>query len=368
MAYITAMLLIDAPASALNNSDESIDRYENSTTVKVIRKRGGGIYPYVTAQAYRRWLRDTLKRDPQDWQMSHVYYEGEEGAKGNIAYPDANPIKFWDDDLLGYMRATKGCKENQAKRANDPDFSKMTPVEQKKDKNISYVTLTRISPLRVSTFVAISPVNLTEDFGVMSRQDNYPVLHAHNFYRATLQGLLSLDMSSAGVFTYSQRTGYQNLDSIRRQEAEQNGLEHLPEARAYRLPTAERLRRVRRLIEAIPLVQGGAKQTLHYTDVTPVVSIAAVTRYGNHPFNYLFEDRGDEITFKETAFIEVIRAYREQFLSPVYIGWHPGYAVNQAAKFNDMPDDVISALAYGTPHQAFGMLADALVQSPRWLD
>jgi len=368
MAYITAMLLIDTPASALNNSDESIDRYENSTTVKVIHKRGGGIYPYITAQAYRRWLRDSLKRDPQGWEMSHVYYEGEEGAKGNIAYPDANPIKFWDDDLLGYMRATKGGKENQAKRANDPEFTKMTPVEQRKDKNISYVTLTRISPLRVSTFVAVSPVNPTEDFGVMSRQENFPVLHAHNFYRATLQGLLSLDMSSAGVFTYSQRTGYQNLDSIRRQEAEQSGLEHLPDNRAYRLSTEERIRRVRRLIEAIPLVQGGAKQTLHYTDVTPVVSIAAVTKYGNHPFNYLFEDRGDEITFKADAFVEIIRAYREQFSSHVYVGWHPGYAPNQAAKFNEMPEDVTSWLVRGTPHQTFSVLAEALAQTPQWLD
>jgi CRISPR-associated protein Cst2 len=175
-------------------------------------------------------------------------------------------------------------------------------------------------------------------------------------------------MSSAGVFTYSQRTGYQNLDSIRRQEAEQNGLDHLPEARAYRLPSAERLRRVRRLIEAIPLVQGGAKQTLHYTDVTPVVSIAAVTRYGNHPFNYLFEDRGDDITFKAEAFTQIVQAYRDQFLSPLYVGWRPGYAPSQAAKWNDMPEDVRAIIAYGAPHEAFGWLSQALAESEQWLD
>ncbi len=349
MAYITAMLLIDAPASALNNSDESLDRYENSTAVKVIRKPGGLTYPYVTAQAYRRWLRGTIEKDPQEWVTSPVYREEK------VAYVDANPIRYWDDDLLGYMRAPGKSKKDKTSVEN------MTPIGD----DVS--ALTRISPLRVSTFVAVSPVLLTEDFGVMARHEGDPVPHAHNFYRATLQGLLSLDMSSAGVFTYSQRTGYQNLDSIRRQEAEQSGLQHLPEARAYRLPNTERLRRVRRLIEAIPLVQGGAKQTLHYTDVTPVVSIAAVTRYGNHPFNYLFEDRGDEITFKADAFVEIIRAYREQFLSPVYVGWHPGYATNQVEKFNQMPEEVTSALVYGTPHEAFGMLANDLARTPDWL-
>jgi|FLYN01.1.fsa_nt_gi CRISPR-associated protein Cst2 len=349
MAYLTALLLIDAPASALNNSDQSLDRYENSTSVKFIRKFGGGMYPYVTAQAYRRWLRQSLEEDPRGWQMSPVHREEK------VAYVDANPISYWDDDLLGYMRAPGKSKKDKGGMEN------MTPIGD----DVS--ALTRISPLRVSTFVAVSPVYLTEDFGVMARQEGEPVPHAHNFYRATLQGLLSLDMSSAGVFTYSQRTGYQNLDSIRRQQAEENGLTHDPANRTYRLSADERLRRIRRLVEAIPLVQGGAKQTLHYTDVTPVVSMAAVTRYGNHPFNYLFEDRGDEITFKVEAFVDIIRSYREQFLSPVYIGWRPGYAMSQFAKFDGIPDDVRDTLAGGTtPHEAFAALSKAL--TPEWLD
>jgi CRISPR-associated protein Cst2 len=229
--------------------------------------------------------------------------------------------------------------------------------------------LTRISPLRVSTFVAVSPVNISSDFGVMARQEGDPVPYEHQFYRATLQGLLSLDMSSAGVFSYSQRTGYQNLDSIRIRQAQEQGLAHDETKKTYRLGNDERLRRIRRLIEAIPLVQGGAKQTLHYTDVTPVISIAAVTKYGNHPFNYLFEDRGDEITFKAEAFFETVRGYRDQFLSPVYIGWRPGYAQQQFAKFNNIPDDVRSLLAGGTtPYESFGALSEALAANPAWLD
>ncbi len=352
MAYITSLLLIDASASALNNSGDPIPnaRAENTSSVKFIRKFGGGMYPYVTAQAYRRWLRQTIEDDPQGWQMSPIYREEK------VAYVDANPIRYWDDDLLGYMRAPKKSKQEKS------DDSGLTPI------GADVSALTRISPLRVSTFVAVSPAYITADFGVMARQEGDAVPYEHQFYRATLQGLLSLDMSSAGVFTYSQRTGYQNLDSIRRTEAEQQGLTHLPEEKAYRLSPDERLRRIRRLVEALPLVQGGAKQTLHYTDVTPVVSMAAVTRYGNHPFNYLFEDRGDEITFKADAFVEIVRAYRDQFLSPIYIGWRPGYAVSQFEKFAGLPEDVQDILRGGTPFEAFSALSNALAASPSWLD
>lgn len=348
MAYLTALLLIDASASALNNSGDPIPnaRTENTSSVKFIRKFGGGMYPYVTAQAYRRWLRRGLEEDPRGWQMSPIHREEK------VAYVDANPISFWDDDLLGYMRAP-GKKKDKAAIEN------MTPIGD----DVS--ALTRISPLRVSTLVSVSPVNITNDFGVMARQEGDPVPYEHQFYRATLQGLLSLDMSSAGVFSYSQRTGYQNLDSIRIKQAQEEGLIHDEERKTYRLSDDERLRRVHRLIEAIPLVQGGAKQTLHYTDVTPVITIAAVTKYGNHPFNYLFEDRGDQITFKIDAFEKIIRGYQDQFMSDVYIGWRPGYAQAQFDQFGGLPDDVRRRLVGGTPHEAFAALAGAL--SPAWL-
>ncbi len=351
MAYLTAMLLIDASASALNNSGDPIPnaRTDNTSSVKFIRKYGGGMYPYVTAQAYRRWLRRGLEEDPRGWKTSPVYREEK------VAYVDANPITYWDDDLLGYMRAP-GKKKDKAALEN------VTPLGD----DVS--ALTRISPLRVSTLVAVSPAYITNDFGVMARQEGDPVPYEHQFYRATLQGLLSFDMSRAGVFSYSQRTGYQNLDSIRRKQADADGLEHDEQAREYRLPPEQRLQRVRRLVEAIPLVQGGAKQTLHYTDVTPVVSIAAVTKYGNHPFNYLFEDRGDEVTFKIDAFVEIMRAYRDQFLSPVYVGWRPGYATAQYNQFNGIPDDVRTLLVGGTPHETFFALSEALAASPAWLD
>jgi len=235
---------------------------------------------------------------------------------------------------------------------------------------IEGAAITRISPLRVSTFVSIAPVYITNDFGVMARQEGDPAPYEHQFYSATFQGLLSLDLANAGMFYHSRRTGFQNLDSIRVKQAQDSGLEHIEGKLAYRLPIDERVKRLKRLIEAIPLVQGGAKQTLHYTDVTPVVTIAAVTQYGNHPFNFLFDEREGQVVFNAEAFERTLKSVGEQILSPVYIGWKPGYEPDQEKKLTDiaLPANIKYGVELGTPLEVFRTLADHLEQNPGWLD
>jgi CRISPR-associated protein Cst2 len=351
MAYLTAMLVIDAPASALNNSGLPIDdaRTQNTSSVKFIRKSGAGRYPYFTAQAYRRWLRQTIEVDPQEWQMSPIYREEK------VAYTDANPLLWWDDDLFGYMRAP-GKEKKGKKEGEEPT----TPLEGS--------AITRISPLRVSTFVSVAPVNIVDDFGVMSRQEGDPTPFEHQFYRATFQGLLSLDLANAGTFTYSRRAGFQNLDNIRLQQAKEHGLEHMPDKMAYRLPLEERLKRVRRLVEAIPLVQGGAKQTLHYTDTTPVVTIAAVTRYGNHPFNFLVDEKNGQMVFNKDAFTNIVNSLGSQLLSPIYIGWRPGYAPEQAGNLEASLGEIQREVVATTPLEVYQALSEAFNRNPQWLD
>ncbi len=362
MSYVTAVLLIDAPASALNNSGEAIPnaRTQNTSSVKFIRRRGVGLFPYFTAQAYRRWLRVTIENDLQGWQMSPVYREEK------VAYTDSNPLEYWDDDLFGYMRAP-----GKEKKGKKDATGSATPAAENASEPITGLegsAITRMSPLRVSTFVSIAPVDITDDFGVMSRQEGDPAPFEHQFYRATFQGLLSLDLTNAGTFSYSRRAGFQNLDNIRKAQAEQKGLTHIPNKLAYRLPDDERMKRVRRLVEAIPLVQGGAKQTLHYTDTTPVVTIAAVTKYGSHPFNFLFDEKSGQVVFNTEAFVKTLYGLGDQLLSPVYIGWKPGYAPDQEDKLAALPDEIRQGLVIGTPLEVYQALSKELADHPHWLD
>lgn len=71
MAFVTGLLLIDAPASALNNlGNIPGEREENTVGVKVISTKAGN-FPYVSAQAFRYWLRMTLEQRVQVESFAH---------------------------------------------------------------------------------------------------------------------------------------------------------------------------------------------------------------------------------------------------------------------------------------------------------
>jgi len=302
MAFLTGLMLIDAPASALNNAgaDEGA-RTENAIAVKFIRSRQGA-FPYVSAQAFRYWLRNTLEQT-QDlkWKAAPVFRETK------IAYTDANPIEYWDDDLFGYMRAPSKKAGAAEKRKEDASRATETPTSTE---------ITRVSPFRVSTFVSLAPVSIASDFGTMTRHEGDPVPHEHQFYRAVLKGLVSLNLHAAGTFSYLNRTGYRNLDDNRVEVAKKNKLEHLDgNEKSYRLPWDQRTERVATLVRALGVVYGGAKLALHYTDVTPVVFVGMITKGGNNPLQYLIgpNEKG-EPHVKGEAVRQSLTVWRDQIL------------------------------------------------------
>lgn len=317
MAFVTGLLLIDAPASALNNlGNIPGERMDNTSGVKVIRTKEGYSYPYVSAQAFRYWLRTTAQQRVEGWQAAPIYREDK------IAYTDSNPITWWDDDLLGYMRAPKKASKEQQAGNEKPAYH--TDVVD---------PVTRVSPFRVSTLVSIAPVHITNDFGVTSRHEGNPVPFEHQFYRTTLQGLFSLDLHACGTFSYRQKAGYRNLDAIRTELAKQQQMEHLEDEKAYRLSLAERIRRVQGLFGAMAVLEGGAKQALHYTDVTPALCLFAVTRGGNHIFGHLVGAKQGQPEIKREALREALTTMRDEILSPLYIGWTRGYLDEQREQF-----------------------------------
>ncbi|MDH7578367.1 MAG: type I-B CRISPR-associated protein Cas7/Cst2/DevR [Bacillota bacterium] len=363
MAFVTGLLLIDAPASALNNLGQMEGAMmDNAVGVKFIRTREGA-YPYVSAQAFRFWLRRTLEQGPWGWRSAPIYREEK------IAYTDANPIRWWDDDLFGYMRAPSKKASAVAARESDGMLEGLTPVVE---------TVTRVSPFRVSTLVATAPVRLVNDFGVMARHEGDPVPHEHQFYRATLQGLFSLDLHAAGTFSYRHKTGYLNLDEERIKEAKEKKLQELPGEKAYRLPGEERLKRINALLEGLAHLEGGAKQTLHYTDVTPDLLMLAVTRGGNHVFGHVIGADDYQLpVVKIQALRESLTVFEDDILSRVYVGWVQGYRDEERARFeaaleNNEGEDALGPwkekIMIAHPRQVLQELVKDLNNHPEWLD
>lgn len=315
MSFVSGLLLIDCPASALNNSGQAEDaRTENTIAVKRINTKEGK-YPYVSAQAFRYWWREALK-NVSDWTSSPIFREGK------IAYTDANPILYAEDDLFGYMRAPS--KKSDAKKQRE---------EQELLKNATEVegTLTRQSPLKVSTLVSIAPLKeVTSDFGVMARHEGDPVPFEHEFYRTTLSGLFSVDLGMAGRFYHVNRTGFKHLDEVRINLAKEQKLKAFDDNKAFELSIEDRCKRIGALMQGLSQLVGGAKQSIHYTDLLPKFLILAVAKGGNHLFSTVVsaDPKGLPVINTE-ALKETCKVYKDELISGIYIGLPQGYLDHQ---------------------------------------
>lgn len=355
MSFVTGLMLIDAPAAALNNLGSIPgERTDNTAGVKVIYANGNA-YPYVSAQAFRYWLRTTLEAQVSDWRSAPIYREEK------IAYTDSNPIRYWDDDLFGYMRAPSKKESARAKREADTSRTAETETTD---------TITRAAPFRVGTLVSLTSVKPTQDFGTMSRHDGDPVPHEHQFYHTTLKGLFSLNLKACGTFSYRKKTGFRNLDDGRINEAQSvPGIEHLEVEKSYRLPLAERVRRVRALFEGMARLEGGAKQTLHYTDVSPALVMLAVTKGGNHIFNHVVgADAKGTPKIKRDALHEALTVFGGDLLSPIYVGWVRGYLDGERAEFESFAQSFNAQsqrqIVVRHPREVFLEMARAFEQHP----
>ncbi|WP_456367735.1 type I-B CRISPR-associated protein Cas7/Cst2/DevR [Thermococcus sp.] len=318
MRFATGLVLIDAPHSALNmlGIDESLaDR--NVTRVKTFR-RGGRRYPYVSPQAWRYWWRFTLK-EHFEWELSPLYREQKQ------VFTAANPLKYPDDDVFGYMRAFKKGGVN--------------------------VTVTRVSPLKNTPLISILPdrSSLTVDEGYASRHEGDPVPYSQEFYSTVFKGAFSLDLDSVGRFTIISKAGFKNLltrDDLPKKRNKNNEevfreveeMEKLAEElgvkrgeREWLMPSEIRKKRATDTIKALLLLTGGAKQTQYHTDVTPKFVLLLNINAGINPFisDVIFEESG-EIKFDAEALAKRLKDLKD--LNEVipegaklYVGYDEGF-------------------------------------------
>lgn len=292
---VIGFVLIDAPHSALNMSgqDEGA-RTDNAVVVKTIRK-GRKVFPYVSGQAWRFWWRNTLK-EKYGWDMSPII------RKPKVAFTSANPFKYPDDDVFGYMRALKKTEEG---------------------------TLTRIAPLKCSPLVSVADQTPTNDFGVMARQsEGDPVPYEHQFYSTILKGIFSLDLDSVGRFGEVAKTGYKNLDEayIKKDEIKKSIKEIGAEKENgnWSIPKDQRMKRVKDTLSALNYIYSTTKGTGHLTDVTPKFIVLAVVNGGNHIFmNITRED--SEKPINTEALKQVIADYNDIIESDIFIGKQNGF-------------------------------------------
>jgi len=323
--------LIDVDVVALNNSGKSVlSNFDNGVATKTISKNGRS-YVYVSGQAVRYWWRNTLQKN-QKWTLSPIIREDK------VAYTNANPLIFADDDVFGYMRAAAEEVEKDGK---------------KKKQNI---TVTRVSPLQNSVLVSASSVRPVENWSSMARQEGDSVPYGKQEYSAIMKGMFSLDLNMVGTFSDYNKTGYKNLSESLRKEALDNcNAEEIEDSfvdgkKLVRLPYDVRVKRATDTIAALKTIAGGAMQTSNMGDVTPKFIILATSNTGNHPFSHIVTSAGEReefVVFNDKALREVLNEYRVTFKGKVFIGRRAGFFDDYDEKLQEIQKDYSDFVEYG---------------------
>lgn len=245
------------------------------------------------------------------WTLSPIIREDK------VAYTNANPLKYEDDDIFGYMRAA--TEEIEGKDGK--------PKKQN-------ITVTRVSPLQNSVLVSASAVRPVENWSSMARQEGDSVPYGKQEYSAIMKGMFCLDLNMVGTFSNYNKTGYKNLSEALQKEAlEKYGAaeiddEFIEGKKLIRLPYEKRIKRAAETIAALKTIAGGAMQTSNLGDVTPKFIILATTNTGNHPFSHVVTSSGDRdeyVIFNDIALKEVLNEYKETFKGKVFIGRRAGF-------------------------------------------
>jgi len=312
------------------------------TVIKKVERPDGFFHPYISGQALRRYIRDTMKdilRDNQRNNTKLMMSPEEPGVdKKSPVVTIGDPRMYIDDDLFGFMRAIKRERGSKKKKqAAEPEATNMnssetaetatTDVEQVVEVE-STGTRKRTSPLRISPAFGIFKLNSDRDLGTRSAVEITQSAEAggsifeteitNNIFRSTL--LLEIDR-------VGRWKGYETTNNKDKDGGE--------------LSEEERKDRVCIILESLKYLWGGGRQTRFLVDLTPQFIIYARMRCKVPIFlnslNVEFDDGRYKI--KTDAIKEIIKDYTNDIESLI-IGTRTGQFVNSIDELNQIHPNI----------------------------
>jgi CRISPR-associated protein Cst2 len=323
ISHIVGTFLVSANGAFLNGA--GIDTSGENRNTVIPKQFSDGKYrvPYVSAQAWRRWLKDTLIEET-GWQKStlRAIKKSDKGTTSKIA-GELNPIDYPEDDLFGYMRSEEG--QGRTKKEDDETDESIETQGRTKVQ-----ALVRASPFMSSILVSLRKFGWKgKDEGYVHLEEGTPVPYSTIFYNTNLQGIFGLDMTRVGVFRNIGDRIELREELIKQENSSEKLVEH--EKGIYELVDRNTAKvRAGELLHALSILRGGAKQAAFATDVAPKVMVFAGLNCGNLIFNNLFEDNPDQMTsegptIKVETLKEIVLDYADRIVTPIYIGIRNGY-------------------------------------------
>ncbi len=310
---ITGALLIDATAAFLNGAGLGTGEDKNKVIPKTFREKVNNRFeevPYVSAQSWRRWLRDTTNEE-NGWNPSKLRAIGEGSDKGttNKIATELNPIDFHEDDLFGYMKA--GVKNEES--------------------------IQRTSPFKSSILKGIKNMRaINNDEAFVHLKEGTPLPYSTKFYSTHLDGFFNLEYYRLSV--YDNIGSHQELSSelVTKHKDSLNELELGGKFKRYEFKNAGRTRKANAagLLKGLAFLRGGAKQAAFGSDVSPKVLILAGLESANPIFNNLFVGTGEKPALNIELLKQLANDYKDKLVTPIYVGIRKGYLQNENEVFS----------------------------------
>lgn len=335
LTHIIGTFLIQAEGAFLNGGGLAKGEYGNTTEPKTFIDFKDKV-PYVSSQAWKRWLRNTFQEENQDLPHAELKQIGISG-KGttNKIGTEMDPVKFPEDDVFGYMKAREGQGKSAASREENEDQDTEGEVEEegeKKGKKEKVKSVIRSAPFAASILKSLRKSGqLSIDKAYVHLQEGTPQPYNTEFYNTQLQGVFGLNYSRLGVF---RNEGDRiELDEKYVNYYLNNGkIKIIKENSAgnyYEIVDNPRKDRAIAILKSLAIMRGGAKQAQFATDVAPKAIVIACLNCGNLIFNDIFEDNKDGPIFKLNTFKEIIEDYKDRIIGEVFIGIRDGYLSNE---------------------------------------
>lgn len=328
--HIAGTFLIHADASFLNGAGLGEGENRNVTVPKLLNDQNNQV-PYVSSQAWKRWLRNTMIEET-GWEASELVSIGKKNEKGSTTKiaGKLDPVNYAEDDLFGYMRAQEGQGKLKADAEEEEEPDEGEQEEKSASKPAKTKALVRSSPFSASLLVSVRKKGWRgHDEGFVHLKEGTPLPYATQFYTTHLQGVFCLAHCRVGVFNNS--GDRIELDEAAAKKSLSAGSIKATET-GYELVDAAAKRRERSgaLLKALSVLRGGAKQAAFGTDVSPKFIVLAGLTCGNPIFNHLFTDTAETgLQFKKSSFLEILKDYSDRITTPVYIGLRTGYLANE---------------------------------------
>jgi len=340
LTHIAGTFLIQAEGAFLNGAGLDSGEDRNATIPKTfldIDEKGRRIrVPYVSAQAWRRWLRLTFQSENPNEPAAELKALSV-NAKGNSDKigTEMNPVDFAEDDIFGYMRAEKG--QGKTKEVVDENADELlTDQENTSDSPKKTKTEKAKAVMRPSPFVSSILKSLRKDMTVLNDDEGFvhlkegsPLPYKTKFYNTQMQGVFGLNYERLGVF---RNDGDRiELDANLAKQFISDGKVQTQEGKTniYEIADNKRRERATMILKALAVLRGGAKQAQFGTDVSPKAIIAAGLNCGNLIFNDLFAETDGKPCIKIGALKQIIDDYQDRIVTPIFVGVREGYLHQQ---------------------------------------